>query len=89
MGLATTEKLSKRIFTELVEESDMGNGPYCHISALKSAMDTFKRLLEILIVQDYQTAKDVCRNLVQEDRGRYEQNAVNVLKSRKDASEKS
>ena len=85
--LQQLEKLVKeRIFTELVEESDMGKpGRISHISTLKSVIDNFKRLLEILIVYDYPTAKVLCHNLVQEDRERYEQNAINVLKSRKDA----
>ena len=71
------KKLLNNIFKE-ISSCDL-------LTILKLTIEHFKRVLEILIVIDYRTAESLCNDLIKENRLKYEQSALSVLRARNDA----
>jgi hypothetical protein len=55
------------------------------VQTLKSVVGHFKRVIEILIVADYETAELVKTDLIKENHQKYESSAMYILNARQDA----
>ena len=75
------QQLEKKLLNNIFKEISS----YDLLTILKLTIEHFKRVLEILIVIDYRTAESLCNDLIKENRLKYEQSALSVLRARNDA----
>ena len=75
------QQLEKKLINNIFKEISS----YDLLTILKLTIEHFKRVLEILIVIDYRTAESLCNDLIKENRLKYEQSALSVLRARNDA----